>query len=678
MQDGFYLFNTWVSEVEVNLTKQANDLTTPASLQTSYANLFTLPDTTLLRTILQNAEQVDAGGRDPYRLIPTMVIEDGEVIFSGSAALQSFQGGWKVLLSGPARSLFDQLADLKLSDLDLSQYDHKWSLESAASYVGAESGILYALIDNGSLDGGVFAQDTITPSIYVSTLITTMLKQCGYRVKGDWLSDPLIKRMFLPFVNELPKNHDQEWVDDRYARVTTPDNPNPLILRQGSPINLILPFSIDSHPTGVYLDGRLDAFKAERATYKVQDSGRISVQATVNFNYFVVYGAPEVKLQVLRNGQVAAEEYWSVGGDGGFSNGAVVLSLNDKVVCLKGDELQIRLQGNARTQIASYRVTFDRKLGAMFAAFAPDPTVQPGDVWPIAGNLPDMTCADLLRSIALMSCATFNIDANARTIEIQTLNGVLSNEVNATDLSSCVVENDEPENLIILPGYAQKNLLKWKALDDKTLAGFGDGVIGCDAQNIPLEATLFELPFSPTVDSKNNVPGYGFPVYIETRTVTGSGANLEVQANSTTPRLLLAEPSKPVTVTVNAVITDLTTVPTQIQLTPCWWASRQPAIQTPNNVFSLAFDRPTGITTREQTLIQRYFGSMKRVLRRPRQLTVSAYLTPSQLATVDLYAPVRLRGVRAGSLELNDGFYYLNKISNYRAGLPCQLILIAY
>lgn len=78
MLDGLYFFNTWVAEVEVVLNKQANDLTSPSTLNTSYANSFTLPDTVLLRSLLQNAEQVDSGGRDPYRLIPAKLIDVGE------------------------------------------------------------------------------------------------------------------------------------------------------------------------------------------------------------------------------------------------------------------------------------------------------------------------------------------------------------------------------------------------------------------------------------------------------------------------------------------------------------------------------------------------------------------------------------------------------------------------
>lgn len=305
-------------------------------------------------------------------------------------------------------------------------------------------------------------------------------------------------------------------------------------------------------------------------------------------------------------------------------------------------------------------------------------SIHENDLFPIAPNLPDMTCADFLRSVALMCSATFDIDETAKTIELKTLDGVIENYANATDLSNCIEESIEPENAVILDGYAQANKLKWKALEDKSFAGYGDGVIKCDAQNIPLSVDLFEMPFSATVDSSVTIGGYGNPVLVETRTVTGSGTNLQVNAKSTTPRLLLAEPSKMVTVTVNQVTPDLTVVKRNIQLMACWWDQRPTPIQFGNNGFSLAFDRPSLSNGREQTLIQRYFDALKRVLRRPRGLTISAYLRPSVLSTLDMYAPVRLQNVNAGSLYIKDNFFYLNKIANYRAGVPCSLVLIAY
>ncbi|GAB3643935.1 hypothetical protein [Spirosoma arcticum] len=678
MIDGLYLFGQWVAEVSVICNKQANDLSSPATLNLNYTNLFTLPDTTLIRSLLQNAEQVDSGGRDPYRRIPATLIEEGEVIFSGSVSLETFQAGWKVSFAGSGRSLIDQLAALKLSDLDLSQYDHPWTLDSVALFVGNTDGILYPLIDNGSIDGGVFAQDTISPAIYASSLIRQMLKQFGYRPVGAWLTDALLKRIFLPFTGDRPRGHDQDWVTDRQARVAVPNNLDPIVLKDKSPINILLPFTVDNQPLDGFVDGRINNYKADRAVYVCDTAIRLKVQSSVNFIYIVRIGAANVRLIVEKNGQNVGEAYHTKGGYADKLDFGETLTVDVTIDCRPGDEIRIRLTGGSRTKISDYAYYFSRTLGDLWVSFEPDASVYQGDAWPVATNLPDMTCADLLKTVALMCSATLDIDETRKTVELKTLDGIIADEANATDLSHAVEENTEPEFAAAISPYGQKNALKWRTQEDKTLIGYGDGVIGCDAQNLPPETTLFELPFAAVIDSTVNVPGYGLPVLVQTRTVTGSGANIQVSYKASPPVLLLAEPSVPVKVIVNKVTPELTTVPTAIELTPCWWHKRADLIALPDNSFSLAFDPPPGSDSREQTLIQRYFSGIKRVLRRPRQLTVSVYLRPAEFAALNLYAPVRLRGVRAGSLDINDNYFYLNKVSNYRAAVPCSLVLIAY
>lgn len=673
MDNGLYFWNTWVAEVEVAITKQANDLTNPTQVQSTYANLFTIPDTQTVRRLLQNAEQVDAGGAHPYRLIPAKLIDGGEVIFSGNASLLSFQGGWKVSLAAALKGLFDALADTKLAELDLSRYDHKWTLDTIATFSDATEGVVYPVIDYGSLDNGVFAQDTITPAVYAKTLIHTMLSSRGYRAIGSWLNDPLFNRIVLPFTGSEPQAHDSEWQQARMARVTvTGKTPLPPF----DDIDTILPLNRDNEPLSNWVDGKQNNFKADRYTYVCDVSMRLHVQAYQEFLLQIDFGGFEAMLIVLKNGQEVAQEYFDAGGP--YTQKLVTLSLDEYVECQAGDEIQIRLRLQNKSLIAQGSHVGFLSDETTWASFEPDTTVRTGDVWPVAQNLPDLTCADLLKSVALMMSGTFDCNDVAKTLELRTLDSVLAAEEQATDLSHCIEESVEPENAVTISPYGQKNLLKWKAQDDKTLTGYGDGVIGCLAQNIPHEATLFELPFSAVIDSKTNIGGYGNPPFIKTRVVSGSGATVQVQKQAAPPCLLLVEPTKPVNVTVNAVNADLTTSKRTVAIMSCWWYSRPNGAQTFTNAFGLAFDRPDGITTREQTMSGRYFTAMVRILRRPRQLTPSVYLRPIDFATLNLYAPIRLRAVRAGSLDLNDNFYYLNKVSNYVSGQACTLVLIAY
>lgn len=676
MIDGLYFWDKWVADVDISVTKQANDLTNPAQLQSSYANLFTLPDTTDLRRLLQNAEQIDAGGRDPYRLIPAKLIDEGEVVFSGNATLLSFQGGWKVSLAASMKGLFDQLADIRLSDLELSRYDHPWTIETIAGFAQNTDGIVYPAIDYGGLSAGAFAQDTLTPGMFAKTLISTMLQRYGYKTTGEWTSDLLYNRIVLPFVDAEPKAHDDDWRIARQARVTVTGVRS---IEAHNSFNVIVEYNRDNEKLSNWIDGSANNFKAETFRYVCDVPMRLRVHAYQRFKLKVSIGAVECFLIVEKNGQNVAEIREEFGAPFNLlMQRPTTLSLDEVIECRAGDQIQIRLIVQKQTAICTYFVEGAMQEEDTWASFEPETTLSPGDTWPVAQNLPDMSCMDLLKTVALKCCGTFEVDDVAKTIRLRTLDGVIANEANATDLSTCVEESGEPENAVAIPPYGQKNLLKWKELDNKILKGYGDGVISCDAQNIPLETTLFELPFTAVVDSKTTIAGYGNPPFIETRLISGSGDTIRVEKKAALPCLMLVEPTKPVTVTVNVVTPELTVRPTEIPLTSCWWYTRPIGLSTSDNAFSLAFDRPAGATTAEQTLIIRYFGALRRVLRRPRLFSPPAYLRPATFATLDLYAPVRLRAVRAGSLNLNDNYYYINKVSNYQSGKPCSLTLIPY
>ncbi|RIV19722.1 hypothetical protein DYU11_22600 [Fibrisoma montanum] len=692
MQDGLYLNKTWVAEVDAALTLQANDLTKPATLQSSISNMFNLPDSVLIRRLLQGAEQLDAGGVHPYRLLPAELIDGGEVTFQGNAELQSFQGGWKINLVRAVRSLFDQLEAKRLTDLDLTRYNHPYTLDAINELAGATDGVVYPCIDYGSMNEGMFPFDTLQPAMYVSTLVSQMLAESGYQPVGDWLTDPLYVRLALPFVEDEPKNKDEQWVDDRTARVTVPNNSPyyywniPGFLRpdnrpnqvQAKSLNIILPLMNegDGSLTSQFRDGKANNFKPDLLSYVADVPMRVRVQASQQIKTTVNYGAMEAILSVEKNGVEAGQAYFSATGPYNLTRaGFDTLSLDTYVDCRAGDQLQIRLQIRQRTAVVNFEYRASLDDFATFASFIPDSTVRNGDSWPVARNLPDMPCIDLLKTIALMQCGTFDVDEVRRTLRLVRLDDVAANMSQAVDWSNRVEESSQPEHVVKLDPYGQLSWCKWKELEDKAYKGYGNGSITSPAANLPAEATLFELPFSPCIDSPRSVPGYGNPILIETRTVSGEGASLKVERKSTTPRLIVMEPSKIVSVSTITVSAEGQTANRTVTLTGCFWGVRPNYLKTTENNFSLSFG-PLPAQPYVVTLIIRYFSTLTQVLRRPRLLNVPMQLRPTDIATLDLARPVKLGRVRAGSLDINPTYFYLNKVNNYRSATPTVVTLI--
>lgn len=675
MQDGLYLSDTLVSEVEVSLVFQGNDITKPDARTASFSNTFTLPDSLAIRDLLQGAEQIDAAGIHPYRQLPAKLIDEGETIFTGIAEFVSFQAGWKVNLLDSIVSFFDAIKDKPLTSLDLSRLDHPWTLKHITSIAGSADGVTYPLIDYGGISEGVVPYDTMCPAVYVKTLFGQICSEAGYKPVGEWLKDPLLLALALPFVGSDPKAHDQEWVDDRTARVTGNGATNGIVLKNGSPINLILPFSQDNLPVDDFTQGRLRPYKTDRFAYVCPSRMRVTVTAQVEFISLVKFGAADISFILERNGQQVAKTDYSKGGYYDGLDTPETLQIDEAIDCLAGDELTLRLTGSSRTTFSDYAYYFSLASGDSWASFVPDASVHLGDIWPVSPNLPDMSCSDLALTLAKAMQGTFEVDEQRRTVKLIPLDNVIDNIATAADWSTKVDETDEPEMMVQFEGYGKNNLCKWREADEKVNIGYGDGVISSPVISTPREATLFELPFMACIDSSNVIGGYGNPILIKTRTFSGTGDNRNINKIDAAPRLILMEPTKSVPVQTETLSLTGDLVKEPVTLTACWWAKRPAGIRNDANSFTLAFSPIPNQT--EQPLIDRYFKTLKRVLRRPKMVTLSVYLQPADIATLNLSVPIRLQRVRVGSIEINDNYFYLNKLGPYRSGQSSTAVLIA-
>lgn len=676
MKDGLYINNTWVSDVDCSLTFQGNDLTKPDARTASYSNSFTLPDSQVVRDLMQGGEQIDAGGPNPYRQLPAFVIDEGERTFEGVVEFVSFSAGWKVNLLESVVSFFDAIKDKMLTKLDLSRLNHPWTLQHITALAGNTEGVVYPMIDYGGIDAGIVPYDTMCPSVYAKTIFGQICKEAGYKPVGDWLTDPFFEVLALPFVGADPKAHDDQWIDDRTAKITANGTTNSIKLEDGHTVDMIIPFSVDSMVLDGFTQGKLKPFKTDRHSYVCPNNMRLKIQAQIMYVSIVRFGAADIEFILEKNGQQVAKTYYSKGGYYDGLNIPEIIVIDETIDCVAGDELQFRLTGSSRTNLSDYAYYFSLLPGETWVSFIPDGLVHLGDTWPVAENLPaDISCSDLVLTLAKAMCGTFVVDDHRKTVKFSGFDEVINNIPDARDWSLNVDESTEPDMLVQFDGYGANNICKWKEADEKKNVGYGDGVIPSPTITFPKEETLFELPFMACIPSENQIGGYGNPVLIKTRSISRSGDTTNINKNDASARLVLIEPTKTVSVQTRTLTPAGDFLDVAVTLTACWWAIRPVGAKTDNNAFSLAF-LPV-LKQTEQPLIDRYFKGLKRVLRRPRMLTASFYLQPTDIATLDLSVPIRLQKVRVGSIEVNDNTFYLNKLGPYRSGMTCTAVLIA-
>ena len=674
MQDGLYINDTWVSETEgMLLTLQGNDLQKPDSLQSSFTREYSLPDSLAVRDLTQGGEGPDSSSRKPYQHLPAYLVASGDRLFSGLARLKDFSAGWKVELFEKKRYLFERL-DRSIRTADLARYNFSWNLDYIGLQANSREGVVFPVIDYGTLKNGSLPVDNMYPAMYAHTLVEQLLSEEGYRLSGSLPIDGLYNRLILPFVEAEPVSRDEAWIEARKARVTGEDLPPvPFIgglLSHKTLIEFIEPFGVDNDPAAGWYNNGVKNYKPVIYSYVCDAPMRLIIEAVQWFKVSVDIGAVEAYLTIEKNGQAIESGYFN---ESGVYNqtGATLdkVEVKAKIDCQPGDQIRVRFKLGRQTATAQYRGILIRDQ-QNFASFVPDKVTAYGDEWNVARNLPDITALSLLKAIAFLCSGTYYVNELRKQVQFIGFSDIVSNLANAVDWSTRVDESSEPTYTPSLEPYARKNYLKWKP-GDGIETGYGDGMLPCSYDVLPESVDLFELPFSATTPSTNTIGFYGEPVRIETRSyATDTDGKTTVSSKAATPRLLLAYPETSITVPTKRVNEKGEVVEASAFLMPCWFDKRPGVAANPSVNYSLNFESYTG-------LIARYYTGLKRVLRRPRKLTISLQLEVADISGLDLSLPVRLQQVRVGSIYLNDGYWYINRISNYRPGRPCNVELIA-
>ena len=155
--------------------------------------------------------------------------------------------------------------------------------------------------------------------------------------------------------------------------------------------------------------------------------------------------------------------------------------------------------------------------------------VQPGQLFPVEGNLPDIKPIDLVKFLAAVT-GVFPVQASTSdTLVMRPVSSVFDFD-NAVDWSSRLLSvTSQPipaKKDFAVDQWAQRNWWRWK--EDSTVHGNYDGSIDVDDDTLQAERNVMEFPFAAT--DGNNVPLY-------TREVK-SNQQIEMKYKAVQPRVL--------------------------------------------------------------------------------------------------------------------------------------------
>jgi len=108
---------------------------------------------------------------------------------------------YEVAIKGNVGNIFTDWADLQLTDLDLSAYNHTYNKTAQkASWVATYGvGYVYPMIDYSVTNALTFDVENFFPAIYVKQYIDSMFTLAGYTYSSAFFDSAFFKRLIIPF-----------------------------------------------------------------------------------------------------------------------------------------------------------------------------------------------------------------------------------------------------------------------------------------------------------------------------------------------------------------------------------------------------------------------------------------------------------------------------------------------
>jgi hypothetical protein len=228
--------------IPIPVNKSIIDIKEPEKRKSDYTLPIKVPATANNRAIFSNIQDLNrsTSNRTATNFNPdfnvnlkseALIIRSGIILMRGNLQLTQIpindqEAEFELVIIGKLANLFQDLGDKKLSEIDLSEYNHIWGSSaisnSWANYVikngnpyvnfsggnPTGEGYVYPLIDNGlsTVVNNVAAELEYTleksmyPAIYIKQIVDKIFSQAGYRYSSRFFDSVIFKKLIMPFV----------------------------------------------------------------------------------------------------------------------------------------------------------------------------------------------------------------------------------------------------------------------------------------------------------------------------------------------------------------------------------------------------------------------------------------------------------------------------------------------
>lgn len=640
-----------IPDSEFGITMAANDIGSIESRQGAFSNDFDVPATSENVNIIGYANELNTLTTEaPYKKLNAILYRNGIAINSGYIQVNGYKKKtrqYSITYYGDNSDFFQKISDIKLVDLPLSRFNHVYDYQDvSASFGGVTEGYVYHPVNYGGTKTTAQGSDfsitnrELAPATFVHTLFDSVANLFGYTIQGGFKTNPIYKKLVLPFSKGLFKNDSE---DDKYKFEAHYNADTPYA--SGSTYTLVFD-TVDS-------DGSEDNYDESTGTITIRTPMKFRIVG--NLKIAIDVGV-QVTVQIWKNGSIEQNYLY-------FSQTDVGTNLETNYFeAQTGDTFQVRMfvagSGNATLRASSFiknEITGE---------------VQENGQVNLAKTLPDITAGDLFQDVAIRYGLIISVNQFNKVIYINEFYRIKNNVGIALDWSTkfdaskdCDIDFKD-----LVSNYSKINYLRSLEddKDDNLVAyknenseNFGDGNFTIDNDFIEGENELYESVFAGTinVDSFTGTDNNAINMpYIQRYNV-----DKDDFSNESKPRILIYLGDFPVDDFSRNIgyVTITSEYGTQVftEAPFLYFFKQQLNSDIDNFRESLAFLSPNNGNTVDSNLIERYYAEYIRILNNPKLVTASFNLNDKDILNIDWSIPIYL--------DQFDSYFYLNKIKDY-------------
>ena len=613
-------------------TLQANNFASLADRQTSFSNNINIPLTANNIKAMENLGIMGDISRIPYKELTARYVLQGIEMFNDGIARvkRTRRGQYQVAVYDNNISLKDALGDLKLNDLDYSDYNHVLTNQTWLDSLNNEDGYIYAItetVNNTRLHTSPlnFIVSSQVPCMFQHTLFDMIFDNIGFTYSGSLFNQTEFKNKLISTVSGLEASRDENTstvFDTSISNYSTSSS------GIGSPSIRTRTVVIQITETGTYrlkLENLIATFRhnidiPENPNFL--NEGKFKINFFLNNDIFLTLSDEGgVEFQSFNPANSVSQEY----------------THNELLEFVDGDRISIQLQISSYPNIVVYPTVIDYYFNNTFNCDFSFTKIGSNVNIPVnfENIIGDKLQFDFIKDIMIRYNLLFTKDPNSNNYRFIQVNNLLQDFSNAEDWSNKLSSTEKGDNYRI-GNYSQNNIASYNY--DNTDDNFSDGILRIDNINLRNSGNILQSIF--TASERLN--------YIENNDIFRNTLYSLSDPENLNSELELMDSNNRI-FTLKRINLDSNFLykftPREVQLTRL----------TLNDIPFASFDNLSW-----QHLIDTNYDALRNVLNNSKVRTLDL-----NLSVIDIY---NLDFFRLKYFKQFGEYYYLQKITNYMEG----------